>query len=107
MVRFIVLYKHPLDPAAFEQYYAGTHHPQATRIPRLVRLEASRCLPAADGSPPEYYRVGELWFESMADLQAALASPEGQAVAADLPTFATGGATFLISEVTQVHGKDL
>jgi len=40
--------------------------------------------------------VAILHFDSLADLNAALASPEGQAAAADLPNFASGGATLLI-----------
>jgi uncharacterized protein (TIGR02118 family) len=39
-----------------------------------------------------------LSFDSMADLSAALASPEGQAAAADLSNFATAGATLLTCE---------
>jgi hypothetical protein len=34
-----------------------------------------------------------------ADLEAILASPEGRAAAADVPNFASGGATFMYDEV--------
>jgi uncharacterized protein (TIGR02118 family) len=51
---------------------------------------------AVAGDAP--YLVAILHFDSMADVNAALASPEGQAAAADLPNFATGGATLLIYE---------
>ena len=40
--------------------------------------------------------VAILHFDSLADLNAALASPESQAAAADLTNFASGGATLLI-----------
>jgi hypothetical protein len=33
-------------------------------------------------------------------LQASMGSPEGQAAVADIPNYATGGATTLVSEVT-------
>jgi uncharacterized protein (TIGR02118 family) len=46
--------------------------------------------------------IAILEFDSTADIQAALASPEGQATAADLPNFASGGATLLIYENTTV-----
>jgi uncharacterized protein (TIGR02118 family) len=43
-----------------------------------------------------------LTFDSMPAVQAALASKEGQAVAADLANFATGGVEVLFSESEQV-----
>lgn len=46
------------------------------------------------GSAP--YLVAVLEFDSMLDIQTALASVEGQAAAADLPNFALGGATLLM-----------
>jgi uncharacterized protein (TIGR02118 family) len=49
---------------------------------------------ALAGTAP--HLVAILQFDSMADVNAALASPEGQAAAADLPNFASGGATLLI-----------
>ena len=42
--------------------------------------------------------VAELNFDSMADLDSALASPEGKATAADLVNFAQAGATLLAFE---------
>jgi uncharacterized protein (TIGR02118 family) len=43
-----------------------------------------------------------LGFDSMEAIQAALTSPEGQAVVADLPNFATGGAEVLLYDETDV-----
>ncbi len=51
-----------------------------------------------DGKPP-YHRIAELWFESAERMGEALSSPEGEAATVDLPNFATGGATFFVSEV--------
>lgn len=42
------------------------------------------------------YLIAVLSFDSTADLGAGLASPEGQAAAADVPNFASRGATLLI-----------
>jgi len=41
-------------------------------------------------------------FDSMLDLNAALMPPEGQAAAADLRNFASGGATLFIYEPAAV-----
>ena len=95
MAQVLVLYNHPEDPAAFDRYYRQTHIPLAQRIPGLRSYVISAGpVQALAGSAP--YLVAVLTFNSMADLSAALASPEGQAAAADLPNFASGGATLLI-----------
>ncbi len=98
MVKVVVLYGHPTDPATFEEYYANTHMPLVEKV-GAPRTEATRIVGTPDGSPPPYYRVFEIWFENMQQLQQALGSPEGQAISGDLPNFATGGATILIGEV--------
>jgi uncharacterized protein (TIGR02118 family) len=40
--------------------------------------------------------IATLRFDDMAAIQAAFASPEGQAAAADVATFATGGAKMMM-----------
>jgi len=99
MVKTVVLYGHPEDPAAFEEYYASTHMPIAARMSGVSRFEASRALPAPDGTPAPFYRVAELWFDSAEQMQATMGSPEGRATSADIANFATGGVTFMVAEV--------
>jgi hypothetical protein len=41
-------------------------------------------------------------MESREEFETLLASPAGQAAVADVPNYATGGATFLYSEVADV-----
>ena len=53
---------------------------------------------AAEGESP-YFCVFEADFDDAAALSAARASPEGQAVLADVPTYATGGAVVLNYEL--------
>lgn len=99
MVKVVVLYGQPTDPAAFEDYYTNTHMPLVAKMPNVARSEASRVVATPDGGDPPYYRMFEFWFDSQEDLQAAMSSPEGQETAGDLPNFATGGATLLITQV--------
>ncbi|REG86352.1 EthD family reductase [Algoriphagus antarcticus] len=91
MIKLTVLYNHPEDPAAFESYYAATHMSLVSTINGVLKAEVTKFLPEADGSKPAYYRMAELYFESPEALQQSMDSPEGQATAADLPNFATGG----------------
>ena len=39
-----------------------------------------------------------LYADTRADLEAIIASPEGQATIADVPRFATGGFTFMFND---------
>lgn len=99
MVKLTVLYGHPEEPEAFEEYYANTHLPLVAKIPNMQRFEAGRVAAVDDDGEPPYHRVAELWFESAERMQESLASPEGSAAAGDIPNFATGGATMFVSEV--------
>lgn len=98
MTHLLVLYNKPADPAAFDRYYHEVHIPIANKIPGLRSCEISDGPVAAlaGGSTP--HLVAVLKFDSMADLNAALVSPEGQDAAADLANFASGGATLLMYE---------
>ena len=98
MVKLVVAYGHPEDPAAFDEHYASRHRPLAEKIPNLRRFEAGKVLGTADGSPAPYYFLAELWFEDADELQAAMGSAEGQAAGDDVATFASGGATLMIAE---------
>jgi uncharacterized protein (TIGR02118 family) len=71
----------------------------AKQIPGLRSYMLSRGEVTGPEGPAAYHLVGQLDFDSMSDLQAALASPEGVASAGDLQNFATGGATLIWHDV--------
>ena len=99
MVKITALFGHPEDPNAFEEHYTNTHVPLVHEIPELQRFEAARAIATPDGSELPYYRIAELYFEDVEQLQGSLGSDEGQAATADLQNFATGGVTIFISEI--------
>jgi uncharacterized protein (TIGR02118 family) len=98
MVKLIVAYGQPQDPAAFDRYYWSTHAPLAQKIPGLRRFEAGHVLATADVSPPPYYFIAELSFDDVEALQAGRETREGQAAASDVANFATGGVTLMMAE---------
>ena len=101
MAQVLVLYNTPADPAAFDRYYFETHVPLANKIPGLREYTVSSgAVQALAGNAP--YMVAELLFDSMADVSAALTSPEGQATSADMTNFAHSGATILIYDKKKV-----
>lgn len=93
MATLLALYAQPTDPAAFDAYYFSTHVPIAKRVPGLLSYHVGRNPGTIAGTP--CYLVAALEFASPEAIQAALASPEGQAAAADLGNFASGGVTLL------------
>ncbi len=97
-LKLSVLYGQPHDPTAFEAYYKGTHMPLVAAAPAPARAEASLGLPGPDGSAPPFYRLFEAWFDNSEHLAAVTSSPAWQKVAADVPNFATGGVTILLSQ---------
>jgi uncharacterized protein (TIGR02118 family) len=102
MFQLVALYHHPDDPAAFDQHYAEVHVPLASKIPGLQRYTYVRPGPDPQGNQPAYYLIATLDFESGEALGAGMASPDGQAAAADLANFATGGVTLLTGPATLV-----
>lgn len=89
-IKLMVLYGRPPKPEEFEKYYLDVHMPLVAAIKGARRMEAARCLPQADGSPPAFYRVFEMWFDSPEHMAAVFDTPEGKKVRADTPNFTAG-----------------
>ena len=102
MAKLIALYRRPADPAAFDRYYFERHVPLARKIAGLQRYEVSSGGVGAPGGESPWHLAAILSFESIAALQEALASPEGQATAADLPHFAQAGVELLVFDTRDV-----
>jgi uncharacterized protein (TIGR02118 family) len=98
MHRLLVLYPPPSDPDHFRSYYEGTHLPLAAKLPGLRGYRYSVDVVAGEGESP-YYCVFEADFDDAAAYSAAMESPEGQAVRADVPNYATGGVVVLNYEL--------
>lgn len=83
MVRFLVLYPSPTDPAAFDRHYYDVHLPLAKQLPGLRSYTVSRNSSSVRGPEP-YYLIAELEWDDMASLQRDFASPLGQETARDV-----------------------
>lgn len=102
MVRLLVLYGHPQDPEAFDRYYEQIHIPLANRMQGFAKWTIGKVLGTPDGQPSDYYYVADLYAESREAIEAILATPEGQAAVRDVPNYASGGVTFIYTEVDEV-----
>lgn len=102
MASLVVIYGKPADPAAFDAYYRDVHIPLAKKIPGIRSYTVSRGPVATPAGPAAAHLIATLEFDDMAAIQDAFASPEGQAAAADVQTFATGGAEMMMFETARV-----
>jgi uncharacterized protein (TIGR02118 family) len=104
MARLMVLYRTPKDAAAFDKYYFETHVPIAQKLPGLKKYEVSQGAVGSPAGDSGVHRVAILHFEDMAAIQAAFASPQGQATVADVGVFAPGpgDAQVLLFETRQL-----
>jgi uncharacterized protein (TIGR02118 family) len=98
-VKLTVLYGAPKSTDDFEKYYLTSHMPKVYKLKGVARIELAKPLPGPDGKAPAYYRVTELWFTSMAQFQRVSAKDDFKAVVADVPNFASGGATVLLCAI--------
>jgi len=105
MVRLSVFY--PATPGStFDwSYYLGPHLVAARQLlgPRgLVRIEVDRGIGAfPPGTPSHYHAIGHLYFESMLDLDTALAATAPDLIA-DQRKYYSGESVVQVSEVVPV-----
>ena len=102
MAQLVVMYKTPKDTAAFDKYYFEKHIPIAKKIPGLRKYEVSQGPVASPAGPSGLHLIAILTFDNLAAIQAAFASAEGRATAADVPTFASGGVDMIFFDTREV-----
>lgn len=87
MVKVVVLLprRSDLSREDFERYMRETHLPLVVRLPGLRRVVVNWALPDPNGLEPAYDAVAEDWFDDAQAVGTAFASPEGKAVAEDVP----------------------
>lgn len=102
MAKLFAIYRQPEDDAAFDAYYFDTHVPLAKSIPGLRSYEVTRGNVMGMAGKHDVYLVAILTFDSMEAIALAMASPEGQATAADLVHFASAGVDILMSDTKTI-----
>ena len=102
MAELVVMYKTPKDTAAFDKHYFEKHVPIAKKMPGLRKFAVSRGPVATPAGPSAFHLIATLTFDSLAAIQSAFASPAGRAAAADVQSFATGGADMILHDTREV-----
>ena len=98
MAKLFAIYQQPKDVTAFDDYYFNKHVPLAKTIPGLLSYEVTQADVMGMAGKHPVYLIAVLEFASMAAIQLALTSPQGQAAAADLANFASAGVDLMMSE---------
>jgi uncharacterized protein (TIGR02118 family) len=102
MARLLVMYKTPQDAAAFDKHYFEKHVPLAKTIPGLRKYEVSQGAVTSPMGGADYHLVAILEFDSVAAIQNAFFSAQGQAAVADVQSFATGGVEICMFDSKEV-----
>jgi uncharacterized protein (TIGR02118 family) len=102
MAKLIATYQQPKSVAEFDDYYFNKHVPLAKTVPGLRSYEVTAGDVMGIAGKHGAYLIAILGFDSMSAIQAAMASPQGQATAADLANFAGAGVDLMMSETRMV-----
>ena len=95
--KLVVLYGTPDDPDAFDAHYRAVHVPLVEKIPGVQRWSMAKFVGAADDGDVPYHLIVELHFADPDALQAAFATDEGKAAAADYGQIAPPGSRMFIA----------
>ena len=100
LVKVVVLFEEPVERPAFERHLADEHLPLVRTIPSLTNIVTNRFAGSLTGGAP-FYLMLELHFCSEEAMQEGLNSEAGQAMAADLSRFASGGVSVLLTRSSE------
>jgi uncharacterized protein (TIGR02118 family) len=92
-----------LSRGQFTRHWLEVHAPLARPVPGLVRYVQSHIVEEfrrsdIPTSPVQVDGIAELWFESRASMERALASPEMAALHADGALFIGANKTYVVEE---------
>jgi uncharacterized protein (TIGR02118 family) len=84
----VVVYRTPKHVEAFDHHYFDIHVPLAKKLPGLRKYEISEGPIETPAGASDIYRIGTLYFDDLAAIRTAFASPQGRAAAVDRRLFA-------------------
>ena len=97
-VKLIALYDRPDDPTAFFEHYETVHAPLVKKTPGLQSFVLNRVTENVFGPETPYVLIAEMTYPDRATFEAAMKSPENQAVGQDLMSFARGKVSVVVTD---------
>lgn len=82
MIRFLITYDTPRDPAAFDRHYREVHQPLTARLPGVLGYTVHPTPRQVRGNM--HHQVVEVTWPDWDTVESAFASPEGRAAVADM-----------------------
>jgi len=70
-------------PEEIDKHYFAVHVPNVRALPKLRRHVVLKATETPEGGELRTWRGAEVWFDNREDFDAAIASPEWQAIADD------------------------
>ena len=95
-VKIVVIYPHPTDAAEFERVYEQEQVPMIEdKLKGVTRLVLTKVVASPQGKVAAY-RIAEVHFSTMDDLNKAVESDAGKAVVAHAQKISTGGPPIML-----------
>jgi uncharacterized protein (TIGR02118 family) len=95
-VKVVLIYPRPQDEQAFEKAYLGEHVPMVeAKFKGLTRLVLTKVTGSPQGKMAAY-RLAEVYFSTMADLQTCMESDGGKEVIAHAHSISSGGQPLIL-----------
>jgi len=102
MIKFIILFHQPAKLETFENAYQD-FLALIERMPNILRRQVVHITGSPQGSP-KYYRILEIYFDSVDKQQEALLSDIGQEAGKELSRFPLGTVELLFADVYEEDG---
>lgn len=94
--KLVVIYPRPVDEAAFEAAYTNEHVPMVEdKLKGMTRLVLTKVLSSPQGKVTAY-RLAEVHFSSLDDLNKCAESDDGKAVIEHAAKISTGGPPIML-----------
>jgi uncharacterized protein (TIGR02118 family) len=95
-VKVVVIYPRPQDEQAFETTYLEHHVPLVEqKLKGITRLVLTKVTGSPQGKVSAY-RIAEMYFSSMSDLNTCIESDGGKEVIAHAQAISTGGPPLIL-----------
>jgi uncharacterized protein (TIGR02118 family) len=94
--KVVIIYPRPQDEQAFETTYLEQHVPLAEqKLKGMTRLVLTKVMGSPQGKVSAY-RIAEVYFPSMNDLNACIESDGGKEVVANAQAISSGGPPLIL-----------
>lgn len=98
MIKFVVMFHKPQNLEVFETAYRD-FLALVERMPHFRRYQAVMIIGSPQEGGAKYYRMLEIYFDTMQIMQQALLSPAGQEAANELARFGIGNFDILYADI--------